>query len=46
MSMKRPQTHSLIPFARVQGRRITYLMGVLGGGRVKRQSGSGVLSDR
>jgi len=38
MSMKRSQVHSLIPFARVQGHRITYAVGQRGGGRVKRQS--------
>ncbi len=43
MSMKRSQVHSLIPFARVQGHRITYPVGDRGGGRVKRQSGSSVV---
>jgi uncharacterized protein (DUF488 family) len=37
MSMKRSQVHSLIPFARVQGHRITYPGGDRGGRRVKRQ---------
>ena len=36
-SMKRSQVHSLIPFARVQGHRITYPGGDRGGRRVKRQ---------
>ena len=43
MSMKRSQVHSLIPFARVQGHRITYSVGGRGGGRVKRRSGSSVV---
>jgi uncharacterized protein (DUF488 family) len=43
ISMKRSQVHSLIPFARVQGHRITYPVGHRGGGRVKRQSGSSVV---
>jgi uncharacterized protein (DUF488 family) len=34
MSMKRSQVHSLIPFARVQGHRITYPVRNRGGGRV------------
>ena len=34
MSMKRSQVHSLIPFARVEGHRITYPVGNCGGGRV------------
>jgi len=34
MSMKRSQVHSLIPFARVRGRRITYPVGNRGAGRV------------
>ncbi len=34
MSMKRSQVHSLIPFARVQGHRITYPGGNRGSGRV------------
>ena len=34
MSMKRSQVHSLIPFARVQGHRITYPIRNRGGGRV------------
>ena len=34
MSMKRSQVHSLIPFARVRGDRITYPVGNRGGGRV------------
>ena len=34
MSMKRSQVHSLIPFARVQGHRITYPSGNRSGGRV------------
>lgn len=34
LSMKRSQAHSLIPFARVQGHRITYPIGVGGAGRV------------
>jgi len=42
MSVKRSQVHSLIPFARVRGRRITYPVGVRNGGRVKLQSGSRV----
>jgi len=33
MSMKRSQVHSLIPFARVQGHRITYPIRYRGGGR-------------
>jgi uncharacterized protein (DUF488 family) len=37
MSMKRSQVHSLIPFARVQGNRITYPGGKRGRRRVKRQ---------
>jgi len=40
MSMKRSQVHSLIPFARVQGHRITYTVGKRGRRRVKQQSGS------
>lgn len=40
MGMTRSQVHSLIPFARVQGLRITYPAGDRGGGRVKRRSGS------
>jgi uncharacterized protein (DUF488 family) len=39
MSMKRCQVHSLIPFARAEGHRITYPGGNRGGRRVKRQSG-------
>lgn len=35
MSMKRSQVHSLIPFARVRGHRITYPVGDRAGGRVK-----------
>jgi uncharacterized protein (DUF488 family) len=53
LSMKRFQVHSLIPFARVQGYRITYPVGNRGGGRVRRQgasrdllSESGTLLDR
>jgi len=34
MSMKRSQIHSLTPFARVQGHRITYPLENRGGGRV------------
>jgi uncharacterized protein (DUF488 family) len=34
LSMKRSQAHSLIPFARVQGHRITYPIGDGGAGRV------------
>ena len=34
MSMKRSQVHSLTPFARVHGHRITYPVGNRGGGRV------------
>jgi hypothetical protein len=33
MSMNRPQVHSLIPFARVQGHRITHPFRNRGGGR-------------
>lgn len=44
MSMKSSQVHSLIPFARVQGHRITYPVGRRGGGRVKGQSGSSVVA--
>jgi len=40
MGVKRSQVHSLIPFARVRGHRITYPAGDRSGGRVKRQSGS------
>ena len=43
MSMKRSQVHSLIPFARAQGHRITYPVGSSGGERVKRQSGRSVI---
>ncbi len=43
MSMKRSKVHSLIPFARVQGHRITYPVGDRGGGRVKRRSESSVV---
>jgi uncharacterized protein (DUF488 family) len=43
MSTKRSQVHSLIPFARVQGHRITYPVAE-GGGRVKRRSESSVVS--
>jgi uncharacterized protein (DUF488 family) len=35
MSVKRSQVHSLIPFARVQGHRITYPTGNRRGGRVR-----------
>jgi len=34
ISMKRSQVHSLIPFARVQGHRVTYPVGNRSGGRV------------
>ena len=44
MSMKSSQVHLLIPFARVQGHRITYPVGRRGGGRLKGQSGSGVVA--
>jgi uncharacterized protein (DUF488 family) len=44
MSMKRSQVHSLIPFARVQGHRITYPVADRGGGRVKRRGESSVVS--
>jgi uncharacterized protein (DUF488 family) len=37
MTTKRSQVHSLIPFARVQGKRITYPLGNFGGGRAKPQ---------
>jgi uncharacterized protein (DUF488 family) len=40
MSMKRSQIHSLTPFARVQGHRVTYPLGDRGDGRIKRKSGS------
>jgi uncharacterized protein (DUF488 family) len=40
MSMKRSQVHSLTPFARVQGHRVTYPLGDRGDGRIKRKSGS------
>jgi uncharacterized protein (DUF488 family) len=40
MSMKRSQVHSLTPFARVQGHRVTYPIGDRGDGRIKRKSGS------
>ena len=43
MSMKRSQVHSLTPFARVQGHRITYPVGDRGDGRIKRKSGSSVV---
>ena len=43
MSMKRSQLHSLIPFARVQGHRITYPVEESRRRRVKRQSGSSVV---
>jgi uncharacterized protein (DUF488 family) len=39
MSMKRSQVHSLTPFARVQGHRVTYPIGDRGDGRIKRTSG-------
>jgi uncharacterized protein (DUF488 family) len=35
MSMKRSQVHSLTPFARVQGHRVTYPIGDRGDGRTK-----------
>jgi uncharacterized protein (DUF488 family) len=38
MSMKRSQVHSLIPFARVHGHRITYPLGSRSDGRVPRVS--------
>jgi uncharacterized protein (DUF488 family) len=38
MSMKRSQVHSLIPFARVQGHRITYPIRNRGDGRIKRKT--------
>ena len=38
MSMKRSQVHSLTPFARVQGHRITYPLGDRGDGRIKRKA--------
>ena len=40
MSMKCSQVHSLIPFSRVQGHRITYPVDNRDGRRVKRQIGS------
>ena len=43
MSMKRSQVHSLTPFARVQGHRVTYPLGDRGDGRIKRKSGSNVV---
>ena len=43
MSMKRSQVHSLIPFAHVQGHRITYPVGKRGRRRVKQQSGSSAM---
>src|ERR1019366_9230021 len=45
MSMKRSQVHSLIPFARVQGHRITYPVGNRGGGRVRPVSLRGRLQE-
>src|ERR1700681_1803280 len=39
MSMKRSQVHSLTPFARVQGHRVTYPIGDRGDGRIKRKPG-------
>jgi len=38
MSVKRSQVYSLIPFARVRGRRVTYPVGDRGGERVKWRS--------
>jgi len=38
MSMKRSRVHSIIPFARVQGHRVTYPVGDRSGRRVKRRS--------
>jgi uncharacterized protein (DUF488 family) len=43
MSTKRSQAHSLIAFARVLGRRVTYPVGDGGGGRVNRQRGRSVV---
>ena len=43
MSMKRSQVHSLTPFARVQGHRVTYPIGDRGDGGIKRKSGSNVV---
>jgi uncharacterized protein (DUF488 family) len=43
MSMKRSQVHSLTPFARVQGHRVTYPIGDRGDGGTKRKSGSNVV---
>lgn len=43
MSMKRSQVHSLTPFARVQGHRVTYPIGDHGDGGIKRKSGSNVV---
>ena len=43
MSMKRSQVHSLTPFARVQGHRITYPIGDRGDGGIKRKSVSNVV---
>src|SRR6202049_3593636 len=40
MTMKRSQVHSLTPFARVRGHRVTYPLGDRGDGRIKRKSGS------
>jgi len=45
MSMKRSQVHSLIPFARVQGHRITYAIRNRGGGRFPPSSFSGEFTE-
>ena len=41
---KRSQVHSLTPFARVQGHRITYPIGDPGDGGIKRKRGSNVVT--
>ena len=43
MSMKRSQVHSLTPFARVQGHRVTYPIGDHGDGGIKRKSASNIV---
>jgi uncharacterized protein (DUF488 family) len=43
MSMKRSQVHSLTPFARVHGHRVTYPIGDPGDGGIKRKRGSNVV---
>ena len=43
MSMKCSRVHSLTPFARVQGHRVTYPIGDRGDGRIKRKTGSNVV---